>query len=194
MKTHPPTTISAIRTIISKHRSSILILAIIFGLGLFGLVAWSSSGQGGTEQIFAHDRFANRLMTFNANAPGVFTSNIPITGLNAGEQIVGIDFRPADGLLYGVGTTGSASRLLRINTTTGAGTPVGTGFTPVLSTSTFYGLDFHPTIDPLRIVNFNGLNIRISPVNGTVSGTGANLRPRRSKFRTDSEGRHDSLC
>lgn len=41
-------------------------------------------------QIFGHDRFANRLVTFNSNAPGVFTSNIPITGLSRANKSSGL--------------------------------------------------------------------------------------------------------
>lgn len=167
-----------------KFRSNILsidrrllVLSFVFtGLAIYGYLAWPSASQTTVHQIYANDRFSNRLMTFNSNAPGTFTSNIPITGLNAGEQLVGIDFRPADGLLYGVGTTGSSSRLLRINTTSGAVTAVGTGFTsPALPTSTFYGIDFDPINDQLRLVTFTDLNIRIDPNTGTVAGVDTNL-------------------
>ena len=167
---------SSIESIVSRNRNLVLILLMMFGLGLFGLSALPSNGETSAPAlIYGHDRFAHRLFTFNGNSPGTFISNIAITGLNPNEQLVGIDIRPADGLLYGVGTTGTASRLVRINTMTGAVTTVGTGFAPPLAFQTFYGVDFDPTTDRLRVIGFNDINIRINPVNGTLAGTDPNI-------------------
>ena len=161
----------SIHTIISTNRSLIIILLIIFGIGLFGLIAWPSSGQNGSAIVFAHTKGAaiDRLVSFNSNTPGTLLTNIPLTGLATNEDIMGIDFRPADGQLYGIATTGTVSRVVRINTTTGAVTTVGSGFTPALSISTFYGVDFDSTTDRLRVVNFNDQNISINPVTGLVA-------------------------
>src|SRR4051794_24488520 len=63
----------------------------------------------------------NDLARFDSGATGVVTS-APVTGLQAGEPLVGVDVRPANQLLYGLG---SSSRLYTINPLTGAATPVG---------------------------------------------------------------------
>jgi Ca2+-binding RTX toxin-like protein len=38
---------------------------------------------------------SNRLVVFNVNAPGTLIRNLPVTGLQPGEDLVGIDVRPA---------------------------------------------------------------------------------------------------
>lgn len=107
----------------------------------------------------------NKLITFNSLTPGTITSTVAITGLQAGESLRGIDFRPATGELYGLG---SSSRIYLINPVTGAATPVSNGpFTPAL-TGTTYGFDFNPVTDRIRVVNDATQNLLISPNNGAV--------------------------
>src|SRR5215212_3308697 len=65
----------------------------------------------------------NTLLTFDSSTPGT-VSPVGITGLQAGESILGIDIRPANGAVYGLGTT---SRLYTINSLTGLATQVGSG-------------------------------------------------------------------
>src|SRR5690348_12990411 len=48
------------------------------------------------------------LIRFNTATPGTINATVPITGLAGGDTIVGLDFRPATGQLYGLG---SGSRL-----------------------------------------------------------------------------------
>src|SRR5262245_1014658 len=56
-------------------------------------------------------------------------SRLPILGLTQGDQLIGIDFRPANGLLYGLGTPGGgpgSAQLYIIDTETAIATRVGT--------------------------------------------------------------------
>src|SRR5262249_31358318 len=55
---------------------------------------------------------ANNLVRFSTASPGTIVSSTPITGLQAGETILAIDFRPANNTLYGLGST---SRIYAIN-------------------------------------------------------------------------------
>ncbi|MBI5090679.1 MAG: DUF4394 domain-containing protein, partial [Actinobacteria bacterium] len=71
---------------------------------------------------------ANTMLGFDAAAPSTITQTTPITGLQPGETVVGIDVRPATGGLYAVGVTGSVGRMYVINRTSGAATPVGAAF------------------------------------------------------------------
>jgi Domain of unknown function (DUF4394)/PEP-CTERM motif len=64
---------------------------------------------------------ANSLVTFDSLTPGVVSAAIPITGVGA-ETIFDIDRRPANGLLYGLG---SAGNLYLINLTAGAASLIG---------------------------------------------------------------------
>lgn len=102
---------------------------------------------------------SNTLLTFGALTPGTRLSSVTVTGLSAGETLVGIDFRPADDQLYGVS---SASRLYTLNTTSGAATAVGGGtITPALAGTTF-GVGFNPTADRLRIHTGADQNLRVN--------------------------------
>jgi hypothetical protein len=110
----------------------------------------------------------NVLLKLNAqNVSNVVKQN-PITGLQSGETLLGIDFRPATGTLYGVG---SSSRIYIINPETGSARAVSaTAFTPAIS-GTAIGLDFNPTVDRLRLVTSSGQNLRLNPENGAVAAT-----------------------
>ncbi|RZK40775.1 MAG: DUF4394 domain-containing protein [Pedobacter sp.] len=110
----------------------------------------------------------NKLLYFNARTPNNITSQATISGLQASETIVGIDFRPATGQLYGLGST---SRIYVINPTTGVARAINaTPFTPAI-TGTSFGFDFNPTVDRIRLVSSNGQNLRLNPENGAVAAT-----------------------
>src|SRR4029453_18675372 len=66
------------------------------------------------------------LLALDTSTPSV-TQTIPITGLTAGETLVGIDFRPQNGLLYGLGVNATANNatLYVISTRTGFAGVVG---------------------------------------------------------------------
>lgn len=108
--------------------------------------------------IYAVDA-ANNLVTFGALTPGRRIGIRSITGLAAGETIVGIDFRPATDSLYAVS---SASRLYTIDVAPGAAAPVGGGtFTPAI-VGTSFGVGFNPQVDRLRIHTDAEQNLRVN--------------------------------
>ncbi len=112
----------------------------------------------------------NKLITFKANNPSGGTS-ATITNLTSGESIVGIDFRPATGELYGVS---SNSVIYVINTQTAAARAVAPAFTPAI-TATTVGFDFNPTVDRIRLVTSAGQNLRIHPETGVVAFVDGNI-------------------
>ena len=120
---------------------------------------------------YAVDGF-NRLMIFNPLSPGTPIIKA-VTGLQTGEMIVGIDFRPANAQLYALGST---SRIYTINVSNGAATAVGAPFTPALS-GIDVGFDFNPTVDRIRVVTSTGQNLRLNPDNGTVAAIDGTLNP-----------------
>lgn len=143
--------------------------------------ALSACGNGndgiGPIPVSAGDTYAltsgNRLISFNRAAPGTARTAVAITGLAAGETLIGVDFRPADGLLYGVAINGSAGRIYSINTLTGVATPgAALAADPADTTDgnaaytglagTAFGVDFNPVPDRLRVVSDTGQNLRIN--------------------------------
>ncbi len=114
----------------------------------------------------------NQLVKYNANASTTAMATVAITGMQSGESLRGIDFRPATGQLYGLG---SSNRLYVINTETGAARAVGTApFTPGLI-GTIAGFDFNPTVDRIRVVSNVGENIRLHPETGALAATDGNI-------------------
>ncbi|HVS80930.1 MAG TPA: DUF4394 domain-containing protein, partial [Pyrinomonadaceae bacterium] len=155
----------------------------IFNLTLSGPAGGATLGAQSTavvsiledEPAPPPDLFAvttnNNLLRLNANAPEVILSTVAISGLQPSENILAIDFRPATGQLYAVGST---SRLYTINTTTAVATQVGSSGLFTL-TGTDFGSDFNPTVDRLRVVSDAKQNIRINPNDGSLSGTDTSL-------------------
>ena len=111
------------------------------------------------------------LLVFNPMSPTPVSK--AITGLQAGEMIFGLDFRPVNGQLYALGST---SRLYTINTATGAAAVVGSPLATPLS-GTDFGFDFNPTVDRIRVVSNTGQNLRLNPNDGTIAATDGTLNP-----------------
>ena len=109
----------------------------------------------------------NQLVRFDSATPGTVVTIGAITGIDGGENILGIDFRPATGQLYALG---SNSRLYTINLTTGAATLASTLSVPISGTS--FGVDFNPTVDRLRITSDTKQNLRVNVDTGAVTVDG----------------------
>lgn len=108
---------------------------------------------------------SNSLLTFDANAPGTILSTVAVSGLQSGENLLGIDLRPVDHQLYGLGSTG---RLYRVDRVSGAATQIGTGTFAVALNGIDFGFDVNPTVDRIRITSDAEQNMRVNPNNGTV--------------------------
>ena len=142
-------------------------------LGNFGSAGASLIGIAipTTPVAYAVDN-ANTLLIIN---PLINTTPVSkaITGIGAGESILGIDMRPLNGQLYALGST---SRLYTINLSSGAATPVGAAGLFTLA-GTNFGFDFNPTVDRIRLVSNTGQNLRLNPTDGSLSATDASLNP-----------------
>ncbi len=104
------------------------------------------------------------LISFNAGLPATILSRKPLTGMAAGERLLGIDYRVARGQLYALSDHG---KLYRIDTASGQLTPVGTGIGIALRGNAF-GFDFNPTVDRIRVVSDTGQNLRLHPDTGAA--------------------------
>lgn len=124
------------------------------------------AGAPRAETVFAVTE-GQVLIRFNAGTPRHIEQRSPLSGLAAGDTLVGIDFRVARGVLYGVT---SAGRLVTIDTTTGAVTPVGSAPAVALQGSRF-GVDFNPAADRVRVVSDSGQNLRLHPDTGALVAT-----------------------
>jgi hypothetical protein len=108
---------------------------------------------------------SDELVRFDDATPGVIQSSIAITGLQPGETVLGIDFRPLDETLFALG---SSSRLYRLDLATGVATQVGTGTFLIPLQGSSFGFDFNPTVDRIRVVSDANQNLRLNPNDASV--------------------------
>ena len=107
----------------------------------------------------------NTLVFFDSATPGS-TAIRGVSGADLGsELLLGIDYRPANGQLYGVTGTG----VFTIDPSSGNAARV-TTFTTAFNGGTTSGVDFNPGADALRIVGANGQNFAIA-----MGGEGATI-------------------
>ncbi|QEL14969.1 DUF4394 domain-containing protein [Limnoglobus roseus] len=155
-----------------------------------GLAIQGSAVAGGLPAI-GLNAAGTGLIRFNTATPATISPTVNVTGVTAGETLVGIDFRPATGQLYGLGVNATTDKgsLYLVDPQTGVATVVGTagsvtfvdvdGVTPVDlpdPATTGYGFDFNPTVDRIRVTTDSGLNFRINPITGApVDGDGTGL-------------------
>jgi hypothetical protein len=115
------------------------------------------------ETVFATTQ-SNQLVRFNAGSPGRIADRRSITGMHQGEQVVGLDFRPANGRLYALG---SAGQLYVIDPATAIAEAVGPGRLRTLATDDV-GFDVDPQADRIRLVTSGGHNLRLDPDTGLL--------------------------
>ena len=130
-----------------------------------GLAAMVCVGSARAEIAYGVTN-RGRLISFDTNNPMSILTGMSITGLAGNEVIDGLDMRPNDGMLYGLG---SQNNLYRINRMTGAATLVGALNTALNGSS--FGVDFNPTGPvALRVVSDTNSNYRLPTpaANGNV--------------------------
>lgn len=142
-------------------------------------LAWLAAGATSYAEPLAALTATNRIIRFNSLTPGTLAGDVAITGLTAGDALVGIDTRPATGVLYGFavdsgagGANSGVGRVYTINPVTGVAAVAATlsadpadttaPFPFASVTGTSFGVDFNPVADRLRVVSDTGLNLRIN--------------------------------
>lgn len=154
-------------------------LRLLLGLSLATLgVACGGSGNGRNDTAplavtgTAYGTTStNDLVTFLVDAPESILTTTPISGLQLGETIAGLDLRTGTGDLLALGTTG---RLYRLNPTTAVATQLGSGPFATLAGSSF-GFDIDPDTDQIHVVSDADENVRASAATGAFLGTDATL-------------------
>lgn len=112
------------------------------------------------------------ISSLNHDKPDSLISNIKISGLVSGDQLVGIDHRPSDGKLYAVGLLGN---IYTLNPSSGVATfvikmtadPADTNdgnaaFSKITANPDALSVNFNPAADRLRIIGQDGQNLRVN--------------------------------
>lgn len=151
-------------------------MAMLVALLTVGLGAVAPSGADARGKAVKQKRTgygltgAGTLVKFDAANTSRARSIGTITGLAAGERLVGIDFRPVLGEIYGISDRSNvyeidmrsarASMKSSLRTASGA---------TVALEGTSFGIDFNPTSDRLRVVSDARQNLRIDVDTGATT-------------------------
>ncbi len=140
----------------NRHRLALIAAA---------LMASAAASHAATIYSIAND--GGTLVRFDSATPGAVT----IIGAFSGDTVTlsGMDFRPADGLLYGFNQSGSG--IYRVDTQTGATMLLSTASTGVGVPQ--MGIDFNPVPDRMRVVSASDQNLRINVATGSTIVDGA---------------------
>ncbi|MGZ8540264.1 MAG: DUF4394 domain-containing protein [Chitinophagaceae bacterium] len=159
----------------TKLHTRLLLLPVIICLLVLASCTKSDQEYERKGLVFYGLTSANEIVKYNAKSPGRALKTVTVTGLEANDELMAIDFRPATGQLYGVSRN---SRLYIINPETGAtGGVIGLdAFSPEVY-GTFVGFDFNPTVDRIRLVTDLGQNLRINPETGETTSWDGSLNP-----------------
>lgn len=108
---------------------------------------------------------AQKLVQINAATPQKALRTSTLSGLLAGDRLVGIDYRVAKGVMYGLGRSGT---LYTLDPAQGKAQVVNPAATPLALGDGPVGFDFNPAADRIRVVQSNGSNHRLHPDTAAV--------------------------
>lgn len=142
------------------------VLGAILGLGLVGAAVGQSGGSssGGVTLGVYGVTADGRLIGFRESTPQIAIDRGAISGLSGDVRLVGIDYRPATGELYGLGDAGGLYTLDPQNAVATFRAQLN-----VALSGAFFGIDFNPTVDRLRVVSDTGQNLRIDVTTGATT-------------------------
>ena len=128
-----------------------------------GVVAFPAAAE--TLTVLEDVGTSQQLYTVDSDDPSIVSDRVSITGLGAGNELLGIDYRPQTGELYGLA---SSDAIYTLDVNTGAATLVGSGFSDAPN-GTFFGFDFNPVIDKIRLVADVDTNFVADPDTGDAN-------------------------
>lgn len=127
----------------------------------------SYSSSSSTDVVGLTGDQQQRLICFRSDRPERARDIGRVRGLDGDTRLVGIDVRPANGLLYGVGDQGGVYTL---STRSASATLVARATVPLRGVS--FGVDFNPAADRLRVTSDVGQNLRINVDGGATTPDG----------------------
>ena len=135
---------------------------IAAGTILAGTVLGGAAARAETVAALVGDATLAHLDT----AAGRVTKTVTISGISG--TVLGIDVRPADGMLYAVVSDGS---VVTIDPASGVATPK-SKLDTTLPAGVVATIDFNPAADRLRIIGSDGTNLRANVDDGKVTKDG----------------------
>jgi hypothetical protein len=137
--------------------------AVFVILGSYSIAAPNGGGDCNELRIFGYTA-AGKLIRFEDDKPLFAWTVGTVSGLAGDTALVGIDYRPADGKLYGLGNAGGVYTINTFNAVATFKSQL-----DVALSGTSFGVDFNPTVDRLRVVSDNGQNLRVNVDTGATT-------------------------
>lgn len=126
---------------------------------------WNNNSGDGTDNLMVIGLTSDqRLICFSEDAPDDAEDIGQISGLDGDRSLIGLDYRPANNTLYGVGNAGG---IYTVNSDDASATKVAQ--LSVALNGTVFGVDVNPAADALRIISNTGQNLRFSFSAGTTT-------------------------
>ncbi|MBN6038509.1 DUF4394 domain-containing protein [Amycolatopsis sp. 195334CR] len=147
-----------------KTTAAVAAVAAILATG-FGTATASATGSGTTGPGLLVLGESGLLTRHDAKNPLLIKHKVQVKGLAKHDRLIGIDVRPANGVVYALGASG---QLYTVDARSGKATGIGT---PVPLAGKAAGFDFNPTVDRIRLVTDTGQNLRLHPDTGAVAAT-----------------------
>ena len=153
--------------------------------------------QAVTTTALVNNAGTPQLLNFDSATPGtIIGSAVTITGLGGGEALVGIDYRPVDGVLVGFGytTATGAGRVFSINISTGLLTSINSNTLTLSTGLTRVMADFNPTANALRLTTSGATtnNLRVPTAGTGVLTTDTDLNPANVGIRATAYSRNNA--
>ncbi|BDT72535.1 hypothetical protein os4_20750 [Comamonadaceae bacterium OS-4] len=148
-------------------RRSALASSAVIALALSGCTAMQEGAGTPSKETLQVVTDKLELLTLNAGQPTKVLKRVQLSGLAAGDTVVGIDYRIAKGVLFALAKSG---RLYTVDTATGVLKPVGAAPAVALQGDAI-GMDFNPVADRVRVMSTSGQNVRLHPDTGALAAT-----------------------
>jgi len=148
-------------------RRSALAGSAVVALALSGCTAMQEGAGTSSKETLQVVTDKLELLTLNAGQPTKVLKRVQLSGLAAGDTLVGIDYRIAKGVLFALAKSG---RLYTVDTATGVLKPVGAAPAVALQGDAI-GMDFNPVADRVRVMSTSGQNVRLHPDTGALAAT-----------------------
>lgn len=123
--------------------------------------AGGAAAAGPSLSAFGLVSDGKTMSSFQTNTPGTLNWVADITGFAGSDtRLVGVDIRPKNGVLYGVGNYGGIYTIPNVPGSDSKMHITKVGQLTVALDGVSFGVDFNPAVDRLRIISNTGQNLR----------------------------------
>ncbi|MEQ3551317.1 DUF4394 domain-containing protein [Pseudonocardia nematodicida] len=157
---------------LTVRRTLITVAALTAAAALAAPAAMAGTDHGATKDsgLGVTGLAGDKLVSFGTSAPGSVDVIGAVSGLEGDKYLVGIDYRVQDGLLYGVGDGGG---IYEVDDSDASASKIGR--LSVDLDGEYFGVDFNPAANALRVISDSGQNLRqpfaTMPLADTVEDT-----------------------